>query len=73
MQQDPIAVPNAARCKSAGRRLDPAVEFSPCPGGIAPDQRGSVGKPPRRLDQQMRQIGSWDPRRNQRNGSKMDT
>jgi len=73
MQQNPITMPRAARGQGACRRLDPSVEFGPCPRRVAPDQRGSVGKPPRRLDQQMRQIGSWDPRGNQRNGSRIDT
>ena len=73
MEKNPIATPYTAHCQGACRRLDPGIEFGPCPGGVAPDQRGPVGKSPRGLDQQMRQIGSWDPRGNQRNGSRMDT
>ena len=73
MEKNPIAVPHTARGQAERRRLDAGVEFSPGPSGVAPDQRGPVGEPPRRLDQQMRQIGSWDPRGNQRNGSRMDT
>jgi hypothetical protein len=69
MEQNPVAVLHAARGQTAGRRLDTGVEVSPCPGGVAPDQRGPVGKPPRGLDQQMREVGSRDQRR----GSRMDT
>jgi hypothetical protein len=73
MQQNPVTMPHAARCQASGCRLDPSVEFGPGPGGVAPDQRGSVRKSPRGLDQQMRQIGRWDRRGNQRNGSRIDT
>ena len=73
MEQNPIAMPHTAYRQSARRGLDAGVEFGPGPGGVAPEQSGTVGKPPRRLDQQMRQIGSWDPWAFQRNGSRIDT
>jgi hypothetical protein len=69
MQQDPIAVLHAASGERSGDRLDAGVELGPGPGGVTPDQSGTVREAPRRLDQQMRQIGGWD----QRNGSRMDT
>jgi hypothetical protein len=58
MDKYPIAVPHTSRCQSPRRRLNTDVEFSPCPGGVAPDQRGTIGESARRLDQQMRQIRS---------------
>jgi hypothetical protein len=69
MHQNPLAVFDTSFRQRGGSRLGSGVEVRPGPGCISPDQRGTVGKPPRRLDQQMRQIGGWD----QRNGSKMET
>ena len=69
MQQNPVAMPHTTRRQTPRRGLDPGVELSPCPGRIAPDQRGPAGKPPRRLDQEVRQIGGGD----QRNGSRIET
>jgi hypothetical protein len=74
MDKNPVAVPHAARGETSRRRLDPGVKFRPCPGGVAPDQRGPAGEPPRRLGQQMREIGGRYQRpTGQRNGSRIDT
>jgi len=69
MDKNPVAMAHATRGQPARRRLDPGVEVSPVPGGVAPDQRGTAGEATRRLDQQMRQIGGRD----QRSGSRIET
>jgi hypothetical protein len=69
MKQNAVAVPHPARGKSGGGGLDPRLEVGPGPGPVAPYLRWAVGEPPRRLDQEMREIGG----RNQRSGSRMDT
>jgi hypothetical protein len=56
MQQDTIAMPHTACREATCRRLDAGVEFGPGPGGVAPDQRRTVGEAARRLDQQVRKV-----------------
>ena len=69
MHQDFVAVPDAARRQSGGGGPDPVVERGPGPGDVAPDEGRPAGKPPRRLDRQMREVRG----RNQRSGSRIET
>ena len=46
-----------ARPDAAGGGLDPGGELRPGPGPVAPDDRRPVGKAPRGLQQQMREVG----------------
>ena len=69
MEQDPITVPDTFFRERTGNRLDPRLKIGPGPGLVLPDQRGTVGKAPRRLNQKMREIGGWD----QRSGSRIET
>ena len=69
MQQHPIAMRHAARREPTRRHLDAPEKLGPGPDAIPPDQRRTVGMPPRCLDQEMREIGGWD----QRKGSRIET
>ena len=73
VQQDPVAVAHAARRQRGGRGLDPVAKRCPGPGGVAPDDRRPVGKPPRGLDQQRGEVGGRDQPRGQRSGSRIET
>jgi hypothetical protein len=69
MEKNPVAVPHASFRQRSRGRLDAGVKVSPGPGGVAPDDGGTVGEAACGLDQQRREIGGGD----QRNGSRIDT
>src|SRR4029077_4212693 len=51
-----------ARCERGSRRLDAGGEFRPGPAPITPDQRRTVRKAPRGLEQKVREIAGRDQR-----------
>jgi hypothetical protein len=69
VQQDTIPMPHAAFCERAGGTLDPHSKLGPGPHAFAPDNRRPIRKPPRGLQQQMREVAGWD----QRTASRIDT
>ena len=56
MDQDAVALDDAARGKCRRQRRDAAVDLAPGPGSVAPDEAGAVAMPAGILGQQMREI-----------------
>ena len=73
MQQNFVAMLDAARRQGSGRGVDPAREIGPGPNSTPPDNRRPVRKPAGGLDQQVGQVRGRDQPRGQRIGSRMET
>ena len=56
MDQDAVALDDAARGKRRRQRRDVAVDLAPGPGPLAPDEAGAVAMPAGILGQQMREV-----------------
>jgi hypothetical protein len=60
VQQHAVAVPHAARRQRPGGTLDAGGELRPGPGLVSPDDCRPIGKTPRGLQQQMREVAGRD-------------